>query len=1009
MRAPVSVRLALGLALSIAFSVEAESAQAQQGAVTGQITSAEAGQPLIGAQVVVVGTNLGTITNQQGRYRIENVPVGTHQIRVVMLGFDAAPQTAVVAAGETATVNFVMETSALSLDAVVVTATGQQRRRELANAVSQVRADEVLEHAQITTVGELLNARAPGVSVLQSSGTTGAGSRIRIRGSNSVSLSNEPIIFLDGIRIDNSSDALTVGTGGQETNSLLFLNPEDIENIEIIKGPSAATLYGTDAANGVIRITTKRGTTAAPQWNFYAERGILTDPNDYALNYRGRAGTSNCFVYQVAAGSCQQTELIAYQPLEDPVVSPFSDGTRQQYGLSVSGGGETVNYFLSGEYEDEIGVFEIPDSAHQALREARGSELPENQIHPNSLERFTVRANIGANLRDDLRIGLSTGYVTADVRLPQNDNNALGIIPSGLLGSPFKENRRGWGFMHPQEVFALEVLQDVDRFTSSLQVNWEPTRWQWLTGRGTVGLDLTTRHDSRYAPVGEVPFGRSILGNRSSNRIRIAAQTADLGATASFGVTEDITSRSSVGLQYFSNLFQATFAFGEQLSPGSKSLGAAAETEASEATSESVTLGTFVEQQFGWRDRLFVTGALRADDNSAFGQDFDFIVYPKLGVSFVALEGSSRAFFDVLNSLRLRVAWGASGVAPGPTDALRFFEATPATLAGTDVPAVTFGELGNVELKPERSEEVEAGFDFGLLDGRLGGEVTYYHKQTEDALVRRRLPPSLGVSRDRFVNVGSVKNTGWELGLTAQLLDLDRVVWDLSANASFNDNELLELGEGIEPIIFGNQRHQEGFPLGGYWDRPITFADANGDGLISADEVQIDTAQAFVGPLFPERQVGISTSLTLFDFVRVAALLDHKGEFYNYNLTEEFRCRFQICEGLNNPAAPLAEQARAVQTITQGGARSSAPYIEPADFWKLREASIAFFAPAEWAERIGGRALSLVLTGRNLATWTDYTGLDPEINQVGQDNFGQRDFLTQAPIRTWVARVNVTF
>lgn len=998
-------------------ALEANAAQAQTGTITGRVTEQGTSRPLAGAQVFVAGTSAGTLTNSNGIYRLGDLEPGQRDVTALLIGYAPETETVTVRAGETVNLDFALSTTAISLDAIVATVTGQQRKRELANAASTIEAADLVRTRPVTSMADLLQARAPNVQVLQSSGTTGGGTRIRIRGSNSVSLSNEPLIYVDGVRFNNDPVSLSIGVGGQDPSALNDLNPEEIESIEIVKGPSAATLYGTDAANGVIRITTKRGRGGPPRWNFYVEGGLIANQQDYPLNFRGRSGDANCFAFQVGLGSCTQSALLSFQPLEDPELSPIGTGDRRQFGGSVSGGTDRINYFISGEYELENGYLKMPDFYRNEIREEGGTLHPWQET-PNDLERINTRVNLGTEVAEGLRLDLSTGFTTADIHFPQNDNNSLGMIPSGVLGVFARElGNGGWGFRTPREVFAIETLQELDRFTGSLQANFQPTNLSWLTARAAVGLDVNNRHDSGFVPVGEVPASATLIsGTRTSNRVNVRSETVDVGANATFDVTEEVRSRTSAGFQYFRDYFQRTETFGSQLSPGTKSVGAAALQTAGETTIETRTVGVFVEEQIAWRDRVFLTGAVRIDNNSAFGNDFELVTYPKAGLSVVLLEDDGDPVGGFLNSLRVRGAWGASGVAPGSTDALRFFDPVVATIADQSLPAVTFGEAGNVELKPERSSELEAGFDANLFDGRIGLEATFFHKTTDDALINRRVAPSLGLRRDetgtadRFENIGSVRNQGIELGINATILNLDNLQFDVNASGSWTDNELLELGEGVEPIIFGNQRHVEGFALGGYWDRPLEWSDADGNGIITPDEVSIDFSQdrVFLGNVFPAVEASINASLTLFDRIRASALFDHRGDFMNYNLGEEFRCFFAICEGINNPGASVFEQARAFGATILGGATTEA-FVEDASFWKLREASLTFFLPDSWAASFGGESASLSLTGRNLVTWTDYTGFDPEINQIGQANFQQREFLTLPPARTWIARVNVGF
>ncbi|MGH7720700.1 MAG: TonB-dependent receptor domain-containing protein, partial [Gemmatimonadaceae bacterium] len=484
----------------------------------------------------------------------------------------------------------------------------------------------------------------------------------------------------------------------------------------------------------------------------------------------------------------------------------------------------------------------------------------------------------------------------------------------------------------------------------------------------------------------------------------------DASATASFAFTPDLSSRTTLGVQYYHNRARATAASGTQLTLGTKSVTASAQKNASEGTAESVTTGAFVEQQLGWRERLFLTAGLRADDNSAFGQNLDVTYYPKIGASFVVLDAENEPVLGVLGSLRLRAAWGASGVAPGTTDALRFFSSANASVLGVDQPGVIIGAIGNVELKPERSQEVEAGLDAGLVGGRVNLELTYYRKKTEDALISRQLAPSLGVAAARFENLGSVLNEGFEAAVDARVLTLSNVQWDLRVSGSHNKNELLELGEGVSPILIlsGRQRHIEGYPLGGYWGRRMSFSDANDDGIITPNEITRETDAEFLGNVFPANQMSVSSSLTLFSRLRVGVLFDHAGDYLNYWIGEQVRCQNLICRGLNDPSAPLFDQARAVNAISDPDAAHT-PYMEDASFWKLRELSFTLLAPQRWARAIGAENLNLVVTGRNLKTWTDYSGFDPEVSGLGQQAFLQIEEFTIPPVRAWTARVNVGF
>jgi TonB-dependent starch-binding outer membrane protein SusC len=998
----------LGFLALIGFSDLAEAQQ--RGTIRGTVVEQATQRPLAGAQVMVAGTNLGTLTNQQGHYLIANVPPGTREVRVTLIGYGSGSRTLDVAAGATATVDFALAQTAVAIEGVVVSATGAlQRRREIGNTVGSIEVAEQVELATVNKMSDVLQGRVPGVTVLQSGGTTGTGSRVRIRGSNSVSLSNEPLLIIDGIRVNNAPQSSSIAVGGQTPSRLEDINPDDIESIEILKGPAAAAAYGTAAANGVIQITTRRGRAGPARWNFYTEQGAVQERNAWPGNFRqlgtGPAGEfRNCLVFQAAAGACTPVadSLLVWNPLRDRSsnrgglgistpelggASPFRDGHRQKYGLNVAGGGEVATYFLSAEYEDEQGIYD-----------------------PNQLRRVFLRANVSTRPTSSLDISVNTGYVSSQLGFPQNDNNSLGFASAGLLGT-FRDNpdTRGYfGNRPPSQLFFQEVGQDVERYTGSLTANYRPFAFLSLTAQ--TGLDFVNRHDDSFVPPNRIFSGDLPQGFRASNRAQFGTYTANVSATGNFVLTPVLTSTTTAGVQYNRETFQRTDASGWQLLEGTRNLqGANARFQVSEFWTDNILIGGLVSQQFGINDRVFVTGSLRGDDNSAFGQDFGFVFYPSASVSWVIGEESWFPQTDVLTSLRLRAAAGQSGLRPGFRDALTFFSPVAVTVEGRDAPGFTVGGTGNPVLRPERSTEYEVGFEAGLWRERLGVEFTVFDKRTRDALVARRLAPSLGQAQEQFVNVGEVSNRGIEALVNAQILDLPEIRWDVTLTGSSSRNRLRTLGEGVDPIIFGlggnSQRHQPGFPLGGYWAEPMSFEDRDGNGLISADEITIAAEQEFRGTPFPTRQISVNTATTLFNFLRVSALFDHQGGHKLYNATEEFRCGLTAtCRGINDPNAPLHEQARAVASFEFENIDG---FIEDASFVKLRELAVTLMAPAQLAERWGLRDLSLTLSGRNLRTWTSYTGMDPEVNFAGQANFGTADFLTQPPVRFFTARVNV--
>jgi hypothetical protein len=618
----------------------------------------------------------------------------------------------------------------------------------------------------------------------------------------------------------------------------------------------------------------------------------------------------------------------------------------------------------------------------------------------------SLRANLGAGLGENSDLTATIGYVSSDTRLVENDNSALTITGSAETSTNPPDVKEGW-FYTPAELFAMLANQSVERFTGGLTHNWRPAGW--LTTRATVGYDVVNRDDVQFFPTGEVaPLDQNNEGVRSDNRFQISQTSLDLAGTGRFQLSPSIASKTSIGFQFFRDLTSGTLLTGRGLVPGAQSITGAASIEGTDTTVESRSIGTFVEEEIGVKERLFITAALRFDDNSAFGQNFDLTTYPKASVSWLVSE---EPFFEsgAINTLRLRGALGFSGQQPGTTDALPFL--TPVTGKKNAVTAfgVTFGSLGNPDLKPERSREIELGLDAALFDSRLSLEFTYYHKSTTDALVLRELAGSLGASEDQFVNLGEIRNQGVELVLDTRVIDRPGFIWDLTLSGSLNDNEIVDLGAGIEPIDLGfYQRHVEGYPAGGFWGAPLTFDDADANGIITSSEITVGDTLEFLGDALPTQEVSLNTGFTFFDGrVRVGTQFDYRGGHEVDNSIENYRCFVGNCRGLFDRTAPLREQALAQAAFT--GFSEVVVFSEPGWFIKMRELSLTLEAPDAWARAFRAGRMSLTLAGRNLWTITDYSGVDPEVNAFGQENFEVSDFESQPQVRYWTARLNLSF
>lgn len=1005
-----SVRRCLVLCLTLVGTlVSATAARGQEnGTISGRVTDPTTNTPIPSAQVQVVGTNRGATTADDGRFRIANMRPGVYQVRVLRIGYQASTQSVTLGSGQSIDLTFALTPAAVTLDQVVTLATGETtRKREQGNVIGTL-APEPAQLASSGNMSQLLTGRVAGVDVATPGGTVGSSARLRIRGASSLSLSNDPLLIVDGIRVDNDASSGTIGVGGQRPSRFNDINQEDIDKIDILKGPAAAALYGTAAANGVIQITTKHGRAGKTRFTVFGESGTIKNTTTFPRNFAqvgtttAGARTTNCNLDSQTRGLCTPNpdSLVSFSPLAQ--YSPFITGQRGAYGVSAVGGNDRINYYIGGNYDRQQGVFDA-----------------------NTDQRAGGRANLTAQLSDNWNVQLGTNYLADHLRLPQNDNDILGIVSSGVLGSAFDDSIPGkacaratgcaHGYLNGQIPQALEAVwqtrQDVQRFQNSLTSNYQPM--SWLRASGTFGLDYLGRWDNELIPPASVFFGSLPDGQRTSNPYSIYNYTAQGNISATWSPISTVTTTTTAGTQFNKVLVRGTQAFGAKLLGGTSSLaGTTARFSVNEVSTDNKTLGYFAAEEVGWRDRVFVNAALRNDKNSAFGQNFGSITYPSFGASWVVSDESFFPQTDIVSSLRLRAAHGKSGRQPNFRDAITFFNATTVTVSNADVPGIAIGGTGNVGLRPERSSEAELGFDLGLLARRINFEYTHYNKKTDDLLVAVPLAPSLGLSNSQFQNLGTVRNTGNEYTVGANVLDMRAVAFSFNVSASTNENKLLSLGflpgttTPVPPIIVNTQqKHVVGTPLGGYWQRPYTFSDVNGDGIIARSEITLGDTAVYLGNILPTRQLSFSPTITFFKMFRASALVDHKGGYKLFDNTRRFHCSFSTCQESFDKSMPLADQAAAV-AIALG---TDAGYIENAAFTKLRELSFTLVAPDQFAQRLGLANVDFTIAGQNLKTWTDYKGFDPETNAVAGANFSTQEFLTLPPSRTWTARINVTF
>jgi TonB-linked SusC/RagA family outer membrane protein len=993
------------------------------GSIAGKVSDRVSGAPLVAVTVAVEGTNVGATTREDGTYRLTQVPAGARMIVARRVGYAPARRVVTVADNQDVTVDFQLTAAAASLEGVVTTATGQQRRIELGNTVATIDVAARADASAIKNVGDLLSAQATGVQVMGAN-TTGATNRIRIRGVASMSLSNDPIYVIDGIRMTNVVGGTGTG-GGSVPSRVNDLNPDEVESIEVVKGPSAATLYGTDAANGVIVITTKRGRPGAAAWSFHGEHGTLDDRSNYLAQYAllGKSPGSNtqrrCFTNELATGACILDSATTLNIWKNSDLTPLKPGPRNVFGGSVSGGTNDLRYFISGDIQQEDGPFGLP-KFDQHRFDSLGVSISDEMKRPSHLQLMSFRSNLNAVINPKLDVSLSAGLTLGDTRFPQNDNNTNGFVYNAVAGPGYitgpgytgigsvGEKLMGYAQMTPGEIFQKLSQQTVNRFIVSTTANWRPL--SWLQGSADVGGDLTDRKDYTLQRLGEGPTtGTQLQGSATDARARIVNYTTNGRLTATWQARSWAQLKSTAGAQFVSFDLNSTTATGSQLAPGGETPSQGATYSVSAASTPSKTLGAYIEEQAALRDRLYITGAMRTDRNSAFGVNYRKAYYPKASLSWIVSDEKFFPSIPKLSQLRFRASVGSSGVQPAGTSALKTYAVGTVYFLGTAAAGLSQSNPGNANLKPERSTELESGIDTRWWGDRASFELTFYKKTTKDALVTQPVAPSAGVS-SYLANIGGVQNTGWEYRLQAQAIDTRNVGLDFALSGSNNQNRVTALGN---IITTATSNIQVGLPLYAVIQRSITYNDANNDGYLSNAEVTISpaTAVSYRGPRFAPVQLAFNAGLDLLQHrVRVTALVDRRAGAWDSDLERQLPCLVGTsCPELQQLHPSLSDQARGIG-LKQG---VFAGYVERTDFTRLREIAATYdFGNALTNRFFASKRTQLTLAARNIKLWKKYwTGTDPEafIANNTDNPANEQNVLTIAAPLYYMLRLNVNF
>ncbi len=992
------------LVLLVLISLSAPLAAQDTGRITGRVTSQANAQPLQGASILVQGLRLGGLTTAEGQFLILNVPAGRYTLRIEMIGRLTISQQVTVTAGGTATVNVSMTETAIDLEGIVVTGTAADvRAREVGNSLDAVTSRDI-ENLPVVDPQDILGGRIPGLTVMQVGGSPGMGSTIRIRAQLTASQTSEPLYYIDGVRVYNSP----ISTGSNSRGSISPLQDiaaEDIERIEVIKGASATTLYGTEAANGVIQIFTKRGIAGAPIWTAavtagFSDMGQIGPDGDPTQLYTQCDAVGDFF--GLSQSKSTLGEKVFFQDATCPESGNwFKRGGQQRYSLSVRGGSQNVAYYVSARFSDNHGTLDTQRSRDGGFR-----------------------ANLDFSPTEAFNIALNTSYTRRATRFVEDGNNANGFLLN--VGRGTNGNFKGGRTDECDNVtvlcvtngFLFESESDLltDRYTTGLVVQYSPTE-KW-SNRVTVGWDYLNLVSEQFDPFGHL---RSPLGNFSSNTQTRQKLSLDYSSSYRNNFGENIVSTFSAGGQMFrTRSRQTSVSTRDFAGPGKPTLtSGGGATGVSDSFLGVTTAGFFLQEVVGWKDVLFVTAGLRVDGSSAFGDDFGLQKYPKASVAFIV---SDYDFWptDVIETFKLRGAWGEAGKAPGVFDKLRTF--SPVT-GDEGTAGFTPNDVGNKDVGPERTREIEVGFDASFLSGRFGLEATYYNTKTSDALVPVTLPPSLGFLSARTANVGEIIGSGVEFQVTSQLYRSDNFEWNVRGNFAFNKNEATELQE---QEIFGDNKAEirEGFAVPTYFGRKVMNPDEFAEPIIERGQR--------LGNVNPTRLIGLNTNFTLFQRFTVDALLEHQGGHMLPHYTGYQNSRRGVWHPCFDVQAALVAQFNGDDSLLSGftaeqrakcrmngiGGNQSDFWVEKADFWKLRSVALSIDIPTHLLRGLASRG-TLTFSGTNLVLWTDYSGNDPELEDFrdrseggifdGTGDFGRREYYNIPAPRTFLASLRLTF
>ncbi len=949
----------------------------QSKTVSGTITAAEDGLPVIGATILIKGTASGTATDIDGGYSL-SVPGNDAVLVISYTGL----KTQEVTVGDRTEINLVMESSVSILDEVVVTGYGSQGRRVLTSAVSSISAKEI-ENLPTPNVDQMLQGRAAGVQINSNSGTPGGSIFVRVRGTTSITAGSDPLYVVDGIPIV-STPLEAEGTGGQRTSPISDINPADIESIEVLKDAAATAIYGARAANGVVIITTKRGgKTRGAQVAlnaYYGVQNFWKDPRESLVN----ATQFETLANDAAANRGQATPYPNPGSGDDTDWIGFifqDDAPMSNIDLSVSGGSDRVRYYISGNQFDQEGI-----------------------MRNNAFQRQSGRVNLDFDVSDKVTIGTSVLYSKTDRTRSDNDNNIFGALGGAFFTppniSPFLSDGSLRKFSIFESPIAVAEFQDLRMITNRVLANvygeWSITKG--LKFKSQFNVDYNNIKEDAYWPT-QLNEGAAVNGQARST------VTVDdnwiweniLTYQTSLGGEHYLTALAGYSAQQ--STFQRTQAFGQQFPSNDFRRIASAAVQTSFSSGSQWGIGSFFGRlNYTFADKYLVNVNVRHDGSSRFGESNRWGTFPSIGVGWRLSEEAFLQNNSFIDELKLRGSWGITGNQNGIGD----FAALGLWIgdaAYTSTPGTRPQQLANPDLKWEETTQWNIGVDLGILNERVTLTFDVYEKNTTDLLLNVPLPRTTGFN-SQFQNVGEMSNKGWELGIGATPVLTNDFSWDINFNVAHNEAVIEKLVAPINVFTRDLIRLEEGVPMFSFWLHEQLGVDPQtGDVIwrVSDGEQTFNSSRDrfFVGDAQPDLFGGLTNTLRYkgFDFMM----------FWQFSLGNDqlhWNRFFQEHGGGRNTQYHTSQLNRWQQpgditdiprqaSINYSGDLRPSRFLEDGSYMRLKNASLGYTFPSNISSKIGMSNLRLYVSGQNLITITDYTGLDPELNSGANNQLAQ--------------------